>query len=135
MDETQQKRLESLEQEIRDLRKAERSARLEAGLSSAWGTDLPRGDKGDFLRMVTEKRFQWNEESRRFEDRLGVLKDFSDWRKELESENDIFKVEQPKAQAQAPQKRRITQQEFAVELPKDPKLKAAFLRGEVEVVD
>ena len=135
MDETQQKRLELLEQELEALRKAERSARLEAGLSSAWGTDLPRGDKGDFLRMVTEKRFKWNEESRRFEDRLGVLKDFSDWRKELESENDIFKVEQPKAQAQAPQRRRITQRQFSIDLPKDPNLKAAFLRGEVEVVD
>lgn len=129
-----QKQVERLNNEIARLRESERQAKLESGLASAWGSDLPSGDKGDYLRVLAERRWTWNEEKNEYEDRLGVVKDFKAWRDELENSNEVFlrPKEEPKPKSN---RQTITASQFRFEVARNPELLKAVQSGRVEVVD
>jgi hypothetical protein len=136
-----EKTIEALEAKVAELSKeldsriaAENELRIETEIQRTWSGDLPADDdRLDYLKFLVKDRFQYNAKRGQLEDRLGVCRNLSEFKLEIETTNQVFKKAESTSRTGG--KRRITQREFAVELPRDPQLKAAFLRGEVEVVD
>lgn len=130
-----QKRLERMEQEVQRLRESERAAKLEAGLASAWGQDFPTGDKADYLRVLAERRWSWNSEKGEYQDRLGAVKDFKAWRRELEDSNEIFARKPAAEEKPTSNKQRISRKQFQREAGKNPEMLEAIAAGRIEVED
>ena len=135
-----EKTIEALEAKVAELEKeldsriaAENELRIETEIQRTWSGDLPADDRLDYLKFLVKDRFQYSAKRGQLEDRLGVCRNLSEFKQEIEATNQVFKKAESTSRTGG--KRRITQREFAVELPKDPELKAAFLRGEIEVID
>ena len=126
-------KLAEAEAELTQRQQAEANMRLETELTRAWGGDLPSGDRLDYLKFLASKRFEHDPKRGALSDRLGICRDLSDFRSELESSNDVFKRSDDVKGGGAV--RYITQHQFSHELPKNPKMKADFLAGKIAVRD
>lgn len=131
-----QKKLESAEAELSQRQQSETVLRLENELTKAWGADLPKGDKLDYLKFLASKRFEHDSKRGALADRLGICRDMNDFRNELESSNDVFRRSTTTEDANGSGAvRYITQHQFSHELPRDPKMKSDFLAGRIAVRD
>lgn len=135
-----EKTIEALEQKVAELSKeldrriaAENELRIEAEISKTWAGDLPADDRLDYLKFLVKDRFQFDSKRGRLEDRLGVCRNLSEFKAEIEETNQVFRKAESTSRTSG--KRQITSKQFSIDLPKDPQMQKDFLAGRIEVID